>query len=284
MLTVLEAITKSTEYLEKKGIESPRINAELLLSHVLNCKRLNLYLSFDRPLTESEIKEYRELLKRRSGFEPLQYITGNIEFYGLQFKVDPRALIPRPETEILIDTILKCVSRESKLCLLDIGTGSGNIAISLAKNLNAAKIVGTDISSKALELAKENSEKNGVKNMVEFYQMDILDTMKFDDNQFDIIVSNPPYISKSEFPDLAPELNRYEPKFALTDDADGLTFYKVISDKSRQLLKKDGKLFFELGLGQSNNVKRIMEEIGYSQIKIVKDLSNIDRVIHGEMN
>ena len=158
MLTVLEAINKSTGYLKDKGIESPRINAELLLSHILKCKRLNLYLSFDRPLTDEETDEYRELLKRRSKFEPLQYIVGSVEFFGLDFEINPKVLIPRPETELLVETIIDSLKEKESLTVLDIGTGSGNIAVALAKNLPDVRVKAIDISSDALKLAEKNSE------------------------------------------------------------------------------------------------------------------------------
>ena len=153
MITVLESINLSSDYLKNKGIESPRINAELLLAHVLNCKRLNLYLSFEKPLSEEEIIKYKELLKRRIKFEPLQYIIGKVEFYGIDFMVNPSVLIPRQETEILVETIIRQYDKYDTLRILDIGTGSGNIAVSLAKNLDNSFITGIDISEDALKIA-----------------------------------------------------------------------------------------------------------------------------------
>lgn len=282
MLTVLEAINKSTEYLKDKGIESPRVNAELLLSHILKCKRLNLYLSFDRPLSEEEIDNYRELLKRRRGYEPLQYIIGSVEFFGLQLEVNRNVLIPRPETEILVEIVIDELKSKTNLSILDIGTGSGNIAIALAKNIETAKITAIDINNDSLELAKKNSQSNNVEDKISFEKIDILNRDEISE-KFDIVVSNPPYISLEEYPELKPELNRFEPRLALTDESNGLTFYEVISKKSRSFLKQNGKLFFEIGIEQFSAVKGILESEGYKNISIKKDYSGIERVISGEL-
>jgi release factor glutamine methyltransferase len=283
MLTVLEAINLSSEYLMKKGIESPRFNAEMLLAHVLNSKRLNLYLAFDKPLREEELSEYRELLKRRSRFEPLQYILGSVEFFGLKFKVNSSVLIPRPETEILIESIIE-FNGNNPAEILDIGTGSGNIAVSLAKNLPQLNITAIDISEDAINLACENIKLNEVRN-VRLIQYDILNPdMELFKGKFDIIVSNPPYVSSEEFPNLAPELKVYEPKDALTDFSDGLKFYREISHSAKILLKPEGKIFFEMGKGLHENVKEILEKNGFKKIQIKKDLQNIERVIFGELN
>ncbi len=283
MLTVLESINLSTEYLKNKGIESPRINAELLLAKILNCKRLDLYLSFDRPLNEDEIKLYREFLKRRSEFEPLQYIVGSVEFYGLKFKVNRSVLIPRQETEILVETILDCYKEQCGLRILDIGTGSGIIAVCLTKFLVDSKTFAIDLSREALEIAKGNAEMNSVKDRMEFAQFDILNDGEFPDKDFDIIVSNPPYISRNEFPDLQPELKIYEPREALTDEGDGFKFYEVIAFKAKSLLKNNGRLFFETGQNQAAKVEEIMKRENFSNINIRKDYLNIDRVIYGEL-
>ncbi len=174
MLTVLESIKLSTEYLEKKGVESPRINAELLLAHILKCKRLDLYLTFDRPLSEEEITLYRSFLKRRGEFEPLQYIVGSVEFFGLPFFVNSSVLIPRQETEILVEEIIERNKNNPSIKILDIGTGSGNIAISLAKNLPGSTVTASDISEDALKLAAKNSVLNGTDSQVKFIENDIL--------------------------------------------------------------------------------------------------------------
>ena len=281
MITVLESINLSSEYLKNKGIESPRINAELLLAHILSCKRLNLYLSFEKPLTEEELQKYRELLRRRSKFEPLQYIIGKVEFYGIDFKVNPSVLIPRQETEILIETIIGQYDKHDTLRILDIGTGSGNIAISLAKNLDNSVITALDISEEALKTANENALLNSVNDRTEFIRFDFLKE-EFKKNEFDVVVSNPPYIAIEEFETLRPELKEYEPKVALTDYNSGFLFYEIISNKSNHLLKPGGKLFFEVGKGQASKVTEIMTKNNFQNINATKDYLNIERVISGE--
>jgi release factor glutamine methyltransferase len=283
MLTVLESIKLSTEYLQKKGIESPRTNAELLLSKILKCKRLDLYLAFERPLTEEETNQYRQFIKRRGRFEPLQYIVGSVEFYGIEFLVNPSVLIPRPETEILVETILEEADKSNNLKILDIGCGSGNISISLAKNLPNSEVVSIDCSDDALKVAQQNAEFNGVGSQIKFLKNDITVDSEFKYDKFDIVVSNPPYIAKEEFNLLKPELQNYEPKIALTDGSDGFSFYKIISSKAKNFLSSKGKLYFEVGQGQAETVKNIMKKELYSNINFKKDYLNIDRVVKGEM-
>lgn len=279
-LKVLEAIQLSTDFLEKKGIESPRINAELLLAEILKCKRLDLYLSFDRPLSETEKIRYREFIQRRGKFEPLQYIIGYVEFYGLRLNVNPAVLIPRPETEFLIETIIKKVTERGKLNILDIGTGSGNIPVALAVNLPDSYIRSIDISKDAVYLAKENAELNNVKNIIDFSVNDIF---KFpaSTETFDVVVSNPPYIGEVEYNDLQREIVEYEPKNAVTDLADGFKFYKKISELAKFLLNKDGMIFFEIAFDQADETYKILEVEGFLNIEILKDYSGNDRVIYG---
>jgi release factor glutamine methyltransferase len=281
MITVLESINRSSEFLKNKGIESPRINAELLLAHILNCKRLNLYLAFDRPLSEEELEKYRSLLKRRIKFEPLQYIIGNVEFYGLEFIVNSSVLIPRQETEILIETVIEQYKTSQTLKILDVGTGSGNIAISLAKNLSNSYITAIDISEEALKTANENAILNSVADKIEFIRNDFLND-EFNKSDYDIVVSNPPYVSIEEFQNLQPELKSYEPKMALTDYDSGLRFYELISERSKYLLNQGGRLFFEVGRGQFAKVSEILTCNGLQNIRVIKDYLNIERVISGE--
>ncbi len=284
MLTVLEALNSASNYLQNKGIKSSRLNAELLLSHVLNCKRLELYLSFDRPLQKSEIDSYRELLKRRSTFEPLQYIIGKVEFYGLEFEVNQSVLIPRPETELLVEAVIESVAKDERINILDIGSGSGNISIALAKNIPSCTVVGIDISEEAIETSTRNAKLNGVESQLMFVKKNILNGIEINENSFDVVVSNPPYVSVADFVNLDPELRLYEPQIALTDESDGLSFYRNISVLSRSLLKNNGKLFFEIGAGQSDAVKKILIDSDYKNIVIIKDYSDIERVIIGEKN
>lgn len=283
MLTVLDALKKTTEYLEKKGIESARVNAEIMLAYILKCKRLQLYLSFDRPLNENEKNLYREFLQRRVNHEPVQYITGIVGFYGLEFQVNKSVLIPRPETEILVETIIENTNENEETNILDIGTGSGNIAITLAKHLPNSKITAIDKSKDALKIAVKNSELNNVKERINFIENDILNNQNLFDNVFDLVVSNPPYISKKEYNNLEPELNKHEPSIALTDFSDGVIFYKNISKQAKNLLNTNGKLFFEIGAGQCKKIKEIMEQNNFYNIQIIKDYQNHDRVIWGAL-
>ena len=281
MLTVLESINLSTEYLKNKGIDSPRINAELILAHILKLKRLELYLAFDRPLKEDEIVLYRQFLKRRSEFEPLQYILGTVNFFGLDLKISPLVLIPIPETELLAEEIINEFKDHELVKILDIGTGSGNIAITLAKFLPNSIITATDISGGAIDIATANAKSNGVSDRINFFINDIFSSQNLAENNFDIIVSNPPYVTSEDFKNLNKELKDYEPKAALTDDSNGLSFYDIISSKSNIYLKKGGKLFFELGHGLSENVQDIMQKNHFINISIKKDYQSIDRIIRG---
>ena len=281
MLTVLECINKSADYLAKKGIESSRTNAELLLAHLLQCKRLDLYLKFDQPLNDKEIENYREYLKRRGLFEPVQYIIGSVEFYGLKIRVSPSVLIPRPETELLVETIINSVDKEQELNVLDIGSGSGNIAIALSVNLPCALITGIDISEDAIKIANENADFHNAAGHCKFYKKDILEDKSYNDIVYDIIVSNPPYVSENEYEKVQPEIKNYEPAVAVTDHSDGFLFYRRIAEISDKLLKHQGKIFLEIGFGQFEKVKEILLNKGFENISVVKDYQNIERIIYG---
>lgn len=283
MITVLEALNLSTEYLTKKGIESARLNAELMLAHILNCKRLQLYLMFDRPLDENELSVYREFLARRAKREPLQYILGEVEFYNIKLKVNPDVLIPRPETELLVEKIIKDFSDKSDFKFLDIGIGSGNISIALLVNLPGSAGTGIDISDSALALANCNAESNSVKDRLKLIHFDILKDDIQSLGKFDAVISNPPYVSSEDFETLEPELKVYEPQIALTDFYNGLTFYRKIISIADNLLKENGKVYFEIGKGQSNEIKTLMENKRINKINIIKDYQEIDRIICGEL-
>jgi release factor glutamine methyltransferase len=281
MITILESIKLSTLYLSRKGIESPRANAEMLLADIIGCKRLELYLSFERPLSKAELNEYRVHIKRRGNFEPLQYITSKVEFYGLELKVNPSVLIPRPETELLVENILKQYIKDQKQLILDIGCGSGNISIALAVNLPEAEILATDISDDALKLARENSVKHNVPERIKFINHDILKNNLENFPVFDAIVSNPPYVSKENFHSLQKEIREFEPASAVTDYRDGYSFFREIAAKAPAMLKENGKLFFEMAQGQSSEVQNIMNKNNFSDIMAIKDYQNIDRIIYG---
>jgi release factor glutamine methyltransferase len=283
MITVLEVIKLSTEYLQKKGVESPRVNAEILLAEILKCKRLDLYLAFDKPLAEKELSDYREAIRKRGLRIPLQYIIGNVEFYGLKLLVNESVLIPRPETELLVENIINESNKSVNIRVLDIGVGSGNISLSILKNISNANVVAIDISELALQVAKKNAELNSLQDRIYFKLCNIMNDSLNDLGKFDIIISNPPYVSENDYETLEPELKMYEPKIALTDNSNGISFYKKIIEVSDKILKKPGKLFFELGMGQSMQVKTLFEQKGYSNISISKDYSGTDRIISGEL-
>jgi release factor glutamine methyltransferase len=282
MITILEAIKLSTEYLEKKKVESPRINSEILLSEILKCKRLDLYLSFDKPLSETELNLYREFIKKRGMRIPLQYIIGYVEFYGLRISVNENVLIPRPETELLVEKIIEESKKKNINRVLDIGSGSGNIALAIAKNIPQASVVGADISRDAIKVAQKNALDNLITN-AEFLNLDILndDLKKID--KFDLIVSNPPYVSLNDFNNLEPELKDYEPRIALTDESDGLTFYKRIITLSKSILNNGGKVFFEIGKGQHNQISNLLLENDFINVNTFKDYQGIERIICGEI-
>jgi len=283
MITVLESIKLATEYLNQKGIESGRANAELILAFIINCKRLDLYLLFDRPLTDNELQLYREFLKRRGMFEPLQYILGKTEFFGLELKVTRDVLIPRPETELLVEEVLNNISKENDQLILDIGCGSGNISIALAASKEKVNIIATDIDDKSLNLAKENAEKNNVTSKIKFIRHDILKDELTNFPMYDCVVSNPPYVSKENFSTLQREIKEFEPRHAVTDERDGYTFYRSICKKVSEKIKSKGKLFFEIAEGQCNTVTKIMEQNNFINIIVKKDYQNIDRIVYGEL-
>ena len=282
MLTVLDSINKSAEYLAKKGIESARTNAELLLAHLLQCKRLDLYLKFDRPLNEVEIIAYREFIRRRGLYEPVQYIIGSVEFYGLKINVSPSVLIPRPETELLVETIISNTDKNSKINILDVGSGSGNITIALAVNLPGAFVTGIDISEEAIKVAAENANCNNISGQVNFIKKDILNDGFPGSTKFDMVVSNPPYVSNEDYKNVQPEIKNFEPGIAVTDFGDGLSYFRKIAEISDEILNKKGKLFFEIGIHQSENVKTILQNSNFKNISVIKDYQDIDRIIYGE--
>jgi len=279
ILTVLEVLKLSTAYLEEKSIESARLNAELLLASILNCKRIDLYLLFDRPLDENEIAAYREFISRRSKHEPLQYILGEVEFYGLKFKVNKNVLIPRPETEFLIEKAISLVNENKLKSILDIGTGSGNIPISLAKNLNGVEITSIDISEEAYKVAEQNSIYNEVSGKICLINTDIKNYLP--ESKFDMIISNPPYVSQNDYSNLSNDIVNYEPAISITDFSDGYEFYRIITNKSDSFLNKGGFLLCEMAQGQSEFIQKMFSDADFSEIKIIKDYQNIDRVIVG---
>lgn len=277
-MTVLETLKLAAEYLEKYEIENARLNAELLLCDILGCKRLELYTNFDKPLKENEVQKYREYLLRRAKGEPLQYITGKANFFGFEFIVTPDVLIPRPETELLVEEIINSFDKNSNLKILDVCSGSGNIGITLAKNFPLSLVYCIDFSEKAIEIGRLNARKLNVEN-ISFHLLDILNEIPNEKN-FGVIVSNPPYISSSKKDTLQREVRLYEPHNALFVD-DELKFYKRIIELSDELLNENGKLFFEIDHELAEPVSNLMKNKNFKSIKIKKDYAELNRIISG---
>jgi release factor glutamine methyltransferase len=287
--TILEVISASRAHLESKGIQDARLNAELLLAHLLHCRRIDLYANFDKPLQEREREQYKALLKRRVAREPLQYIIGDAEFMGLTFKVDRRVLVPRPDTELLVEKAIELCRQypegTERIRILDIGTGCGNIAVSIAKFVGNTSVTAIDSSAEALDVAKENVDLHDLAGRVSLKRVDILqESMAETGDSFDLVVSNPPYISAKEFVHLSPEIRDYEPRMATCDEKDGLAFFRRISEVGTRLLRKGGALLFEVGFGQSESVRTILDKSGYASIEIFKDYNGIERVLKGVLD
>ena len=278
---VVDLLKTTTDFFKQKQIENPRLNAEILLGHVLKLSRVNLYVQFERPLSPDELNRFRGYVSRRSKNEPLQYITGQTEFMGLPFKVNPNVLIPRPETEILCEEILKLKeSYNAKTKILDIGTGSGCIAISLAHFWNTADIVAIDISSMALETALENSVINHTEN-VTFTEQDVFSIGRNRElvKDYEIILANPPYIAKNELDTLQKEVTDFEPQIALTDFDDGLRFYKHIMDLVSDDILTCSWLFFEMSGSQPEKIVAEAKRRNFTNITVINDLAGIKRVL-----
>ena len=281
---VVDLITWSTSYLEEKGFENSRLQVERLLSHSLKLNRVELYLNFDKPLTPDELAEFKALFKRRLEGVPLQYILGETEFMSLPFKVGPGILIPRPETETLVE---KCIdycseigTKVNSISILDVGTGSGNIAVSLAKYVDKANIVAIDVSETALNQARENARLNGFEKKILFKHCDIMGSLPKEFlNAFDLVVSNPPYISITDYQLLTREVRDFEPKLALCAGEFGLDFYCKFSEILVTLLKENGTAYFEIGEDLTSDIKDLFTKAGYYDITVIKDLADKDRIL-----
>jgi len=282
-MTVLEAIQKSTEFLAKKGVESPRLQTELLLAHQLKMPRMKLYLNFDRVLTAPETDGLRELIKRRAAREPLQHITGSANFCGHEIAVNKNALVPRPETELLAElgwkflNELKTQNSQFKTAL-DFGTGTGCIAIAIAAKCPTAKITALDISADALALAKQNAEQNKVAERIEFLLGDGFAALPVK-TQFDLLISNPPYIASAEIATLEPEVKDFDPRGALDGGADGLDFYRRLAAEAKPFLKPDCKIMVEFGDGQADDLKKIFAAEKWIVEAVQEDYSHRARIL-----
>ena len=272
-------LKKSIEYIQSKGIKEAKLDTELIFSEVLNYDRMMLSLSFTREITEVEKEKIREMLKKRAVDKlPVQYILGYEEFYGRRFEVNKAVLIPRPETERLVEECIKRLTETNGKFVLDIGAGSGAIGVSIAKELPNTKVLACDLSEDALEVAKLNAEKLEATN-IKFIKSDVFSEIKY--KEFDLIVSNPPYIPQEEYENLQVEVKLHEPQMALTDTKDGYYFYKKISREAPNYLKSGGILAFEVGYNQSEEIKLFMEKQGFKNVVVIKDYEGIDRMVIG---
>jgi release factor glutamine methyltransferase len=276
---ILEVINKTVPFFEKQGIENPRLNIELLLAHVLQKRRLDLYLQFERELDEATLARLRELVRRRAEGEPVQYVTGEAPFYGLTFAVNRHVLIPRPETELLVEAVLKRVTNhQSPITVVDVGTGSGCIAVTLAKQLPAAQIVAVDASGEALAVARANARRHGVEKNTRFLQGDLVEALP-DNVGADVVVSNPPYIASGDWATLPKEVRDFEPVQALIAGADGLEVIRRLVKTAKRVLSPSGFVALEIGAGQRAAVEQLFGDHGYGAVEVVKDLQGHERVL-----
>src|SRR6056297_1115928 len=275
---VIDVLKWSKQYLADYGVESPQIEVEWILRDVLDCSRLDLYMKHERPLDSQELSRIRKYLKKRTQGQPIQYVLGYTEFYGYKFEVNSDVLIPRPETELIVERIVKNYKKKEGLKILDIGTGSGNIIISLVKELPKASGLGLDVSKEALETANKNSKINNTESDIEFIQMDILNEIP-DRGKFDILVSNPPYISAEKYEELAPHVKDHEPEWALKPEQDELIFYRRIHNISDRIIKPGGLLALEIGgTYQEKSVTDIFSE-KFNKIEILEDYQKESRAL-----
>ena len=274
----LDIFNKSVEYLKKNGVPSALVDTEYIFSEALKVSRNTLKYSMSREIKEEDKNKIREMLMLRAkNRKPLQYILGEWEFYGLPFKVRENVLIPRPDTEILVEQCIQLMREIEEPNILDIGSGSGAISIAIANELKSSSVTGVDINEDAIRLANENKVLNKVEN-VNFMKSDLFEKLD-EDFKYDLIVSNPPYITKDEYETLMPEVKNFEPKNALTDLGDGLYFYREISKKAGTYLKDTGYLAFEIGYKQAKDVSKILEDNNFAVLSIVKDYGGNDRVV-----
>ncbi len=276
-MTILELIQKTTAFFEKAGVPDPRLDVELMLAHVLELKRMDLYLQFERQLTEPELDRLRPLVKRRAAREPLQHILEKTDFCGLEIRCTPQALIPRPETELVVQRVIQLLANKSPATILDVGTGSGAIALAVAHACPSVALVASDLSEDALALARANAEKAGLQQRVEFRCGNLFE-MIAPGEKFDLIASNPPYIPSGEIATLQPEV-QHDPPLSLDGGADGLDIIRGLIVQSANFLKEDGWLVLEIGQNQASSVRQLLEENGWIKIEIVNDLQGIPRVV-----
>ena len=283
--TIGRVLQWTTAYLQRRGSDSPRLDAEILLAHARRCRRIELYTQYNVPLTASERQTMRGLVERRAASEPVAYLVGHREFFSLDFRVTPEVLIPRPETETLVVELLELCRPLVEVRILDVGTGSGCIAVAVAVNKPGARLVATDLSGAAVELARANAERHAVADRIEFLQGDLFEPLQESGRseaaggRFDFIVSNPPYIADSEWETLQPDVRLHEPRLALVAGSDGLDVIRRLIAEAPQFLLPGGRLLFEIDPAQADPVCTLLEAAGdYDEVRIVNDVSRQPRV------
>lgn len=274
--TIIDIIRWGEDYFRNKGIESPRLNIELLVCNILHIDRIDIYTKFDKPLNENELLSIRNVIKRRLKREPLQYIFGKADFFGAEFMLNPSVLIPRPETELLTDMAYRMISKYNFKSILDIGVGSGCIAVSLAKRFPNSIFTGLDISEKALAIAFENAQINCLNNL-DFKKLNILSQKP--QSKYDMIISNPPYISRQDYLQLEQDVLDFEPRSALTDELDGLTFFRRYAEIFCDILLPNGIFLLEIGVGQAKEVTELFSQ--NFDMEVTEDFSRIERFVVG---
>lgn len=280
--SIEELLLYGKNYLKQLNDSTAVLDAEVLLMHTLNFSKIELFLRNKEMTTDTEQNNYLKFIKQRALGTPIQYITKNQEFMCLDFNVDSSTLIPRADTEILVETILNTSKINNIEYIMDIGTGTGCIPISLLYYLKNIKAVAVDISSEALKIAENNAYKNNVQNRITFIQSNLFNDISYDFiGKLDAIVSNPPYIPSNDIPKLMKGVRDYEPIIALDGGTDGLDFYRIITHYGQKYIRNGGFLFYEIGYNQSEAVSNIMKQQGIENIKIIKDLAGLDRVIIG---
>ncbi len=286
--TVKQLLEWTTEYFRKGGLDEPVLSAQLLLAKAMGCSKVDLYLRFNQQVNKSVRDKFRQLVRRAYQGEPIAYILGEKEFFSLTIKVNPSVLIPRPETELIVQWVVR-KSREmfsdgDKLDILDIGTGSGCIAIALAKNLPVeAKIIACDISDDALSVAEENRSAHNLEDKITFVKSELFENIR-PESKFDFIVSNPPYVTERDYQNLPKQIKEYEPACALLGGEDGLDVIRRIIKQAKDYLKPEGWLVFEIGYDQKPAVESLLKEGGYSDVEFEVDSSNIPRVAIAQIN
>jgi release factor glutamine methyltransferase len=280
--TIQKLLNWVTEYFTGKGVDSPRLSAEWLLCYVLGLKRIELYTQFSKVVSQEQLSQLHELVKRAGAHEPIAYITGKKEFYSLEFEITKDCLIPRPETELLVERAIEFLrTRNNEQNVCDLCTGSGCVAVAIARNFANCRIVATDISDAALAVAEKNVAKHGLMNRIKLLQGDLFEPViaGLGPAKFDLIISNPPYVSEHEYEKLAPNVKYFEPKSALAAGPDGLDIIRKIIKEAHQHLMPSGTLMLEIGNEQGPSVLTLLENAGYfDTVKIEKDYSNLDRL------